>query len=445
MSKRKSASTNSAITENPYNIYEAALSLKQDFNQCPFTGLPAVHLKLMCSPVTGLLTRFGRKLFFGQSKDFYAGILDKWILLYPSKSNDMKPSEYFYPIHLKIAKGENQFIILTNKDKRYHFQAPNKDEFSEWIANINRILDDIKSGKMKNSQLPQLLTRKLPSPPSMTKHSKHNNDVDDAAANDKKDNDVENYYSFAPQSINSNDERLYEECASSMKVDLSQSPPALPVKQRKKVIDNNSNHGYDTPKSTKVISELSPTTEIATSKDDFVIKEEEKCEVEQVNDDEENRVEAQVPKDYEVSRVRVSEMTAILSNINLISPEEKRKSSSSAKSKALAELSSSREDYSDANKKRSKSPVKRWFSKNIGKRFSQKNIIVEDVEEEENINENENDVAMATSVNGSKVNMIINQLEKSGQLKALRKGLKSRKSLKFDKNNDYEPVAVTSA
>ncbi|KAG5677963.1 hypothetical protein PVAND_007675 [Polypedilum vanderplanki] len=111
MNKRKSAS-NSQRSENPYNIYEATITLSnQDFDTCPFTGLPAVHLKLMCSPITGLLTRLEKKLFFGQSKDFYAGILDKWILLYPSKSNDMKPSEHFYPKSVEKLKGENQFVI----------------------------------------------------------------------------------------------------------------------------------------------------------------------------------------------------------------------------------------------------------------------------------------------------------------------------------------------
>lgn len=405
MSHRKSS--NSRVSENPYNIYEAAISLSnQDSEKCPFTGLPAVHLKLMCSPLTGLLTRLEKKLFFGQSKDFYAGILDKWILLYPSKSNDMAPSEYFYPKRLVNVKGENQFIIVTNNDKRYQFQAPNSQEYTEWIENINKILEELQSGSrmVRESQIPQLLsTRKLPSPPPPTQHS-----------DDKKENndDIENYYSFsgAPQSINSsNEERLYEEpCSTS--IEDNESPPKLPKKIGKKIIEEDEvDHEYDTPKSTKSLDDTKEVKDIEN-----------------------------VPTQHNASRVKVSEMTAMLSGINLVSPEEKLRSNNMIRNrKAQSIEENSPTDVIESHKR--KSPVKKWFRQTImrSKRYSQKEKtppVIEETDEEMN--------KVVTSVKGSKVNMIINQLEKSGQLKALKKGLKSRKSLVYDNNEEYETVCV---
>ncbi|CAH1715302.1 unnamed protein product [Chironomus riparius] len=404
MSHRKSS--NSRVSENPYNIYEAAISLSnQDSEKCPFTGLPAVHLKLMCSPLAGLLTRIERKLFFGQSKDFYAGILDKWILLYPSKSNDMAPSEYFYPKRLVNVKGENQFIIVTNNDKRYHFQAPNSHEYSEWIENINKILEDSHSGRARESQIiPQLLsTRKLPLPPPPTKED------------DKKENndDIENYYSFsgASQSINSNEERLYEEpCSTS--IEDNESPPKLPRKIGKKIIEEDEvDHEYDTPKSTKSFDETKDVKDVENVPP-------------QHNDTSPN-----------IPRVKVSEMTAILSGFNLVSPEEKLRSSNMIRNRKA--LSIEPTDVIESHKR--KSPVKKWFRETImrSKRYSQKektSPVIEEADEEMN--------KVVTSVKGSKVNMIINQLEKSGQLKALKKGLKSRKSLVYDNNEEYETVCV---
>lgn len=396
MRKRKSG--NSQVS----NIYEATISLSnRDHNKCPFTGLPAVHLKLMCSPMTGLLTRLERKFLFGQSKDFYVGILDKWILLYPSKSNDMKPTEHFFPKSVNKVKGENQFVIVTNNDKRFHFLAPNSHEYTEWIDNINRIIDDIREGKVKDSPVPQQL-RKLPSPPTDKKNM---------------NNETEVYYSFGGsicKSINSNEERLYEEpCSASLQSGEKETPPKLPLKKGKQLSsnDNDQANSYDTPKSTKVLeNETQKDTDITSSSSSPA----------EIQNNE---------GDYDVPpRVTVSEMTAMLSGINLVSPEEKRKSTT-RKSVEVTQPSV------DSDKKESsKSPVK-WFKKRImrGKRFSLKDkrdaiVEVDEDEEEDGAMTNDEEVVGR----GSKVNMIINQLEKSGQLKALKKGFKSRKSLNYE-------------
>lgn len=407
-------------SENAYNIYEATGNIELDTEKCPFTGLPAVHLKLMCSPIAGLLTRIERKLFFAQSKDYYAGILDKWILLYPSKSNDMKPSDYFYPKSIEMAKGDNhQFTVITNIDKRYHFQAPNSEEFYEWVVNINRIIDELTTGKVRESQMPQLLTRKLPSLPQVN----------------KKD---ESYYT--PQSINSNEERLYEEPCSSMHDEIDngkteEERPKLPIKTGKKNTNNDEMHSYDTPKSNKAVNE-------------------EEIHVAEINEEKSQSTEGSTTTTTPCNKaaemmsprgLKVSEMTAILSSINLSSPEEEKlKSSNMIKERKSIENSINNINAENSMKKDTKSPVKKWFTRRIMRGKKQHNRVAEN-EEVEEVMEGEGEKEeedVITSVKGSKVNMIINQLEKSGQLKTLKKGFKSRKSLVYECSEEYEPVCV---
>lgn len=433
--------------ENAYDIYETASSLAlKDENKCPFTGLPAAHLKIMNSTQAGLLTRIEKKLFFAQSKDFYAGILEKWILLYPSKSNDMKPSECFYPKSCDIEKGENQFSIMTNLGKRCHFQAPNPDEFNDWIRNIKNIIEESEkseNNKLRETPTSQLSFRKLPSPPP---------DEVEYALDSRSSS--ENYYGFnrsSNQTVINNDETLYEEPkASNRKVETEikiepeevkdENPPNLPMKTAKKDSEEaaqectekppslpakigkkekeNEIHDYDVPKPTKSINQhhdevaedvksLSPSPEPLNTTNETPDK----------------------------SRTKISEMTAILSSINLVSPEEKRKSSNNPKVKKIPAQDKNETDKAE---KRT-SPMKSWFSKQINKskkRLSKREKTPE-LEEEE-------DEDAVTSVKGAKVNMIINKLEKNGQLKVLSKSLKNRKSSAFNDAEDYETVCVAN-
>lgn len=408
--------------ENAYDIYETASPLAhQDENKCPYTGLPAAHLKIMNSTQAGLLTRVEKKLFFAQSKDFYAGILDKWILLYPSKSNDMKPSECFYPKSVDSDKADNQFNILTNTGKRYHFQAPNADEFTEWMMNIKQIIEENENQEncqLRETQTSQLSFRKLPSPP-----------LEDQEETRNSRSSSENYYGFnrsSNQTVINNEERLYEEpCASNRKVEEcfeeeklpeqnGEQPPSLPAKTGKKTTED-AVHGYDVPKPTKALSEHSETIANDTPQPS--------------SSSPSPSPEPTSVETPDKSRMKVSEMTAILSTINLVSPEEKRKSTHTPKVKKIATP-----DKAECQKR--VSPMKSWFSKQINK--SKKRLSKREKTPEA---EDENEEPI-TAAKGGKVNMIINQLEKNGQLKVLSKSLKNRKSSALNESEDYETVCV---
>lgn len=415
--------------ENAYDIYETAASLEQkDENKCPYTGLPAAHLKIMNSIQVGLLTRIEKKLFFAQSKDFYAGILEKWILLYPSKSNDMKPSECFFPKSVESEKGENQFNVTTNAGKRFHFQAPNADEFNDWIQNIQKIIDDNENCQLRELQSSQLSFRKLPSPPPGEEN------LDSGSSS-------ENYYGFnrsSNQTVINNDERLYEvPCSANRSTEVVietetvaenpivivteaiietvvESPPTLPAKTGRKSKDN-SMHAYDVPKPTKIITDESlDLNSISQSPSPSPSPE----------------PTAITPETPDKARTKVSEMTAMLSSINLVSPEE-RKSSHNPKPKKIQTPDKSEPERCEKRM----SPVKHWFSKQISK--SKKRLS----RREKSPDVDEENEEPSSPVKGSKVNMIINQLERNGQLKVLSKSLKNRKSSAYE-GEDYETVCV---
>lgn len=406
--------------ENAYDIYETAASLGQhkDENKCPYTGLPAAHLKIMNSTQAGLLTRIEKKLFFAQTKDFYAGILEKWILLYPSKSNDMKPSECFFPKSVESEKGDNQFSVVTNSGKRLHFQVPNSEEFSEWMKNIRKIIDDNENCQLRESQSSQLSFRKLPSPPLGEET------LDSGSSS-------ENYYGFnrcSNQTVINTGEILYEEpCSANRKVEEieksdvettvdPEAPPSLPAKTGKKT-KKISVDGYDVPRPTKSVIECDEASNEAISVSPTPSPEPS------------DQIINETP---EKSRTKISEMTAMLSSINLVSPEEKRRSAHIPKAKKIPTADKSETDKGEKRV----SPMKSWFTKHINKKKSVKREMTPEVEEMED--------EAVSSVKGSKVNMIINQLEKNGQLKVLSKSLKNRfeKSSIYNEGEDYETVCV---
>lgn len=341
------------LVENTYDIYDASPAALGE-NKCPYTGLPAAHLKLMNSPQVGLLTRIEKKIFFAQEKDFYAGILGKWILLYPSKSNDMKPSEYFYPVSCEMEKSDNHFSVVTNKGKKFIFHAPNSEEFRGWIESIKDVIETGETCQLREKQQRDSMTRqfrKLPLPPLKE------DDVDDTT-NDGARVSSENYYGFnrsSNQTVINTEERLYEEPSRAVNAPVDKqtseidgetttvavdnddptNPPSLPMKTGRKTIDVTETHSYDIPKPVKSIEHDATHTNESDK--------------------------------FDKSRSRVSEMTAILSTtMNLVSPEE-RKSSPPKKTNILQENQHSPATIRHEHEKRV-SPMKVWFSKHMKNR-----------------------------------------------------------------------------
>ncbi|XP_058451320.1 uncharacterized protein LOC131430399 [Malaya genurostris] len=139
---------------------------EDDSSKCPFSGLPATHLRIKQSPKYGTLFRFEKRIFFDQSKKFYVGLLDKWLLLY-NNCNDLKPTQCVQVKDIKLdlslndqINEKNQFHIITSNEGKLCFLTPSFKELNEWIVAIQQNLLVKSDNTASNS------SRKLPLPPT---------------------------------------------------------------------------------------------------------------------------------------------------------------------------------------------------------------------------------------------------------------------------------------
>lgn len=177
-------------------IYETEMTAKRqtssDTLTCPFSGLPATHLELKKSVITGNLHK--RRTFFGQVKKYYAGIIEDWLLLYAGGKADLKPTICIAlahcTMHDRSAEIPNVSLATTSTtttrkpsdvyelqliqhlpggfQKKFHFQVNSKPILMDWLTAIQSRLNGVSDFP---TQRPHDVTfiasnRKLPTPPS---------------------------------------------------------------------------------------------------------------------------------------------------------------------------------------------------------------------------------------------------------------------------------------
>ncbi|XP_060654944.1 uncharacterized protein LOC132790442 isoform X1 [Drosophila nasuta] len=145
------------------------------FINCPYADLPAGHLALQRSTKYGQLQRIEKRLFFDQSKKYYCGILNDWMLCYADGPTACRPSSSLYlkssAIEIEhFGEGKRREICfqITTADpsKKFVYQANNEVDAKEWIHAIEAAIrgDAIAQASLK-------MLRKLPTPPTMKKLS----------------------------------------------------------------------------------------------------------------------------------------------------------------------------------------------------------------------------------------------------------------------------------
>ncbi|KAH8407697.1 hypothetical protein KR222_010915, partial [Zaprionus bogoriensis] len=139
------------------------------FLHCPYEDLPAGHLALQRSTKYGQLQRIEKRLFFDQSKKYYCGILNDWMLCYADGPTACRPSSSLYlkssAIEIEhFGEGKRRDICfqITTADpgKRFVYQANNEVDAKEWIHAIEAA---IRGDAQAQATLKML--RKLPTPP----------------------------------------------------------------------------------------------------------------------------------------------------------------------------------------------------------------------------------------------------------------------------------------
>lgn len=178
------------------------------FINCPYADLPAGHLALQRSTKYGQLQRIEKRLFFDQSKKYYCGILNDWMLCYADGPTACRPSSSLYlkssAIEIEhFGEGKRREICfqITTADpgKKFVYQANNEVDAKEWIHAIEAAIrgDAIAQASLK-------MLRKLPTPPTMKRNS------------------------FNPVGASGNTDSIYEE--PSPIYNFGDTPPRLPDK-----------------------------------------------------------------------------------------------------------------------------------------------------------------------------------------------------------------------
>lgn len=204
------------------------------FINCPYADLPAGHLTLQRSIKYGQLHRIEKRLFFDQTKKYYCGILNDWMLCYADGPTACRPSSSLYlkssAIEIEhFGEGKRRDICfqITTADpgKKFIYQANNEVDAKEWIHAIEAAI----RGDASAGALPLKMSRKLPTPPISRKLINNNS------------------YAAAPQS-----DSIYEEPSP---IYNFETPPRLPDKSNSpsalaKRFD------YDIPKYQPLIAEV---------------------------------------------------------------------------------------------------------------------------------------------------------------------------------------------
>lgn len=242
---------NCMITDNTKNQHRiSSISLQPitsiiveqvlTINICPYVGLPATHLKINKSPKQGILIRLEKRFFLDQNKKIYAGILDRWFLVYTGGLSDIKPAitiyieSFTYENHGSTF-GQYLLTIWNENKKKFLFQAPNAQDGLEWCNCIRSIINTSISDDVNN-------VRQLPTPPNIFKH------FEDAESSNKSEEIYEEpiiHSTFSAKENLINDTNSTYDCIDfkNNKSDFSDVKPQLPKKTKKKP-----NYNYDVPK-----------------------------------------------------------------------------------------------------------------------------------------------------------------------------------------------------
>lgn len=207
-------------------------------NICPYVGLPATHLKINKSPKQGILIRLEKRFFLDQNKKIYAGILDRWFLVYTGGLSDIKPAITIYIESFTYENhgsnfGQYLLTIWNENKKKFLFQAPNAQDGLEWCNCIRAITNTNISDDVNN-------VRQLPTPPNNFKQF-------EAAENSNKSEEIYEepiIHSTLKENLINDSNSTYD-CIdfNNSKSDFSDVKPQLPKKTKKKP-----NYNYDVPK-----------------------------------------------------------------------------------------------------------------------------------------------------------------------------------------------------
>ncbi|XP_037942006.1 uncharacterized protein LOC119674920 [Teleopsis dalmanni] len=463
---------------------------------CPYIDLPAGHLTIQQSSKYGQLNRIEKRLFFDQSKKYYCGILNDWLLCYADGPVSSCPTHTLYLKsngieieHSGEGKKRDICFQITTADPniKFVFQANNEVDAKEWIHAIEAAIRCDKSSVAKNN-------RKLPTPPLFKRltyngcHGKINGTTSNFGSSDSIYEEPSPLYQFLEPT-----DLLITKTTQTINKEIADQPPDLPTKNNNS-IDIEQKYEYDIPKcppqplknSTDQVENalhdsdtfetlmLNPMNKNQSTLSAIASRSVEKTDFQAVIKDVHNKLSSQLSAGQSIERLKKTPIKKTYScssndseSIALTTPPQSLKEQK--KQRKSITPNGSIQKKNESNEK----SAKNWFLNRLNKttsstrsmtissppktKQSEKENLLNSVEVCDNYDGSSDTPILkcssssSSSNNKSKVNMIINQFEASGHLamfsvETLANNAVSSLSAFCDSDcNNYEPIMAVSS
>lgn len=159
-------------------------SFETDFDEvktleCPYMTLGVTEVMTKTVTIEGDLVQIERRSFFGKPKTMYVILIERWMLIYGSKT-DKRPTQWIFIKRFeKIpeANHANAFRIYpATEDKPSEFQCATQKQANDWISGIESALKSKRTSHGYVNVNTTVNTRKLPTPPAVTYRKSNKSD-----------------------------------------------------------------------------------------------------------------------------------------------------------------------------------------------------------------------------------------------------------------------------
>lgn len=164
--------------DQTYDYCSFETDFKVELKECPFLTMGATEMVTKGPKMEGELIQIERRSFFGKPKSMYVILIEKWMLIYPSKA-DKKPIQCIYIKRVERIpeqKHSNAFKIHPASDeKASDFQCSTPKQANDWIKSIEDVIKVKNHGYVNVNS--SVSTRKLPTPPVRHRKSNKSDDI----------------------------------------------------------------------------------------------------------------------------------------------------------------------------------------------------------------------------------------------------------------------------
>lgn len=147
--------------------------------ECPYMTLGVTEVIKKGVTIEGELVQIERRSFFGKPKTMFVILIERWLLIYGSKT-DKRPIQWIFIKRCeRIAEANhtNAFRIFPITDEKpSEFQCSTQKQANEWIFAIESVLKSKRTSHGYVNVNKTVNIRKLPTPPAVTYRKSNKSD-----------------------------------------------------------------------------------------------------------------------------------------------------------------------------------------------------------------------------------------------------------------------------